>query len=79
MMGKQVFRKNGLNSLPVPLSIFATLHPPSTPLHHLIMVPGHALWTGQDPGLVTNDGEWILEEYQKGGSVKTFVKHIDKG
>lgn len=43
------------------------------------MVPGHAIWTGQDPGLVTNDGEWILEEYQKRGSVKTFVKHIDKG
>lgn len=26
-----------------------------------------------------NDSSWFLESYQRGGSVKTFVKHIEKG
>lgn len=38
-----------------------------TPLDHLIIVPGHAIWKGVDAQKRTHDTEWILEEYQKGG------------
>jgi hypothetical protein len=48
-------------------------------LDHMIMVPGHSIWVGNDPARVKNDEEWILEPMQKGGSVKTFVKHIEEG
>lgn len=43
------------------------------------MVPGHAIWLGHDAGRVEDDNEWILEGMQKGGSVKTYVKHIKEG
>ncbi len=43
------------------------------------MVPGHAIWIGQDPHNAEDDDEWILENMQKGGSVKTYIKHIKEG
>ncbi|BEI82486.1 hypothetical protein CcaverHIS002_0303540 [Cutaneotrichosporon cavernicola] len=46
---------------------------------HLILVPGHAVWLGSDVGQVGEDGEWVLEGMQKGGSVGTYIKHIEKG
>jgi len=48
-------------------------------LDHLVMVAGHAIWKGSDPESRTNDTEWILTPVQKGGSVKTFYKHIEAG
>ena len=62
----------------VPLSIETTIErdPRYPALDHMIMVPGHAIWTGNDPNLVEEDDQWILEPMQRGGSVKTFVKHI---
>jgi hypothetical protein len=50
------------------------------PLHHLIIVPGHAIWKGTDPQKRTLDSEWILESYQKGGGrVQAFYDHIAAG
>jgi hypothetical protein len=43
------------------------------------MVPGHAIWTGRDPARVLQDESWVLQPMQKGGSVKTFLKHIEEG
>lgn len=49
------------------------------PLTHLVIVAGHAIWKGNDPSRITDDSSWVLENYQKGGSVRTFVKHIEAG
>jgi len=43
------------------------------------MVPGHAIWVGHDADKVEEDSEWVLENMQKGGSVRTFMKHIEMG
>jgi len=43
------------------------------------MVPGHAIWVGHDSDKVEEDGEWVLENMQKGGSVRTFLKHLEMG
>lgn len=48
-------------------------------LNHMVLVPGHAIWAGNDFKDRFNDENWILEPYQRGGSVKTFWKHIEKG
>ena len=50
-----------------------------SPLTHLVIVAGHAIWNGNDPNTVLNDSSWFLEDYQRGGSVKTFLKHIETG
>lgn len=46
----------------------------------LIMVAGHAIYTGQswEPEAIANEDNWILEDFQK-GQVKTFMKHIERG
>lgn len=62
-----------------PLSIRSTLQSPHSDLTHLIMVPGHAIWTGSSASTSLLDSSWILEPMQKGGAVKTFLKHITKG
>ncbi|KAG2217244.1 hypothetical protein INT45_012192 [Circinella minor] len=58
--------------------------------HHAIIVAGHAIYKG-DPSstlLTSNeqgesslykDDDWILEPFQRGGQVTTFIKHIQKG
>ena len=48
-------------------------------LNHLVIVTGHAIWAGCDVKGKDRDENWVLEDYQKGGSVKTFFKHIEKG
>ncbi|ADV21719.1 cytoplasmic protein [Cryptococcus gattii E566] len=65
----------------IPLSIETTLERDSryAELQHLIMVPGHAIWLGHDANRAGEDDGWILEPMQKGGSVKTYVKHIERG
>lgn len=49
-------------------------------LDTLIMVAGHAIFTGKswDRNSLMNEDNWILEEFQK-GQVGTFLKHIEKG
>lgn len=51
----------------------------SDKLTHLIMVAGHAVWAGCNFQDREKDENWVLESYQRGGSVKTFWKHIQKG
>ncbi|WVF70088.1 hypothetical protein IAT40_004875 [Kwoniella sp. CBS 6097] len=65
----------------IPLSIETTIERDVRygDLDHLIMVPGHAIWTGHDVDKIREDDDWVLEAMQRGGSVKTYVKHIEKG
>lgn len=51
----------------------------SEKLNHLVLVPGHAIWAGHDFRDREDDENWILEPFQRGGSVKTFWKHVSKG
>lgn len=48
-------------------------------VHDLIIVTGHAVFVGGDIEKIGDDHEWVLEEFQKGGQVNTFVEHIKKG
>lgn len=64
-----------------PASIEETIDrdPRMKSLNHLVMVPGHAIWIGNDVDKVEDDKEWVLEGMQKGGSVRTFMKHLEMG
>ncbi|OJA10507.1 hypothetical protein AZE42_01702 [Rhizopogon vesiculosus] len=65
-----------------PSSILATIARNSTleNLSHLIIVPGHAIWTGTQQGEVLDEDRWTLEEYQRGGGrIAAFVQHIKRG
>ncbi|GAA6049275.1 hypothetical protein JCM3770_005917 [Rhodotorula araucariae] len=78
-IGNDVFRPPGDRTPLVPLSVRSTLHSPHANLKHLVMVAGHAIWQGCDASDATKDDDWILEGMQKGGAVKTYLKHIVKG
>lgn len=61
-------------------------HDPLPPIllnenNHAIIIAGHAIYTGSTNSLtdISNDENWILEPYQKGGQVKTFIQHIQMG
>lgn len=64
-----------------PPSVETTIHrdPRMAEVNHLVMVPGHAVWMGSDASTAEEDGDWELESFQRGGSVHTFIKHIEKG
>ncbi|GAA5856611.1 hypothetical protein JCM8547_005890 [Rhodosporidiobolus lusitaniae] len=78
-IGDEVFRRPSDYPAVVPSSIRATLQSPHANLKHLVMVPGHAIWQGNDATRATEDHDWILEPMQKGGAVRTYLKHIIKG
>lgn len=65
----------------IPLSIETTIErdPRIQQLGHMIMVPGHAIWTGGDISRVEEDEQWVLEPMQRGGSVRTYLRHIEIG
>jgi hypothetical protein len=46
-------------------------------IDHLVIVTGHAIIL--DPLNYVNDDAWILESFQRGGQIKTFVDHITTG
>ena len=50
---------------------------PRKDINHLIVVTGHAILL--DKNKYTEDEAWVLEPFQKGGQVQTFVDHIVKG
>ena len=69
----------------VPKSIADTIHH-SNPqnalrkVEHLIMVPGHSIWTGSRIEEALDENFWLLESYQRGsGRVDAFVEHIRQG
>lgn len=62
---------NSLDSLP-PIPLIEQ--------QQVIIVAGHAIYTGPSNLEDMNvDSNWILEPYQKGGQVNTFIQHIQKG
>jgi hypothetical protein len=63
-----------------PPSVETTIHRDARmdSVRHLVMVPGHAVWLGSDADLAVIDDDWVLEMMQRGGSVRTYVKHIRK-
>lgn len=61
-------------------------HDPLPPIllnenNHAIIIAGHAIYKGTPNNMndISNDENWILEPYQKGGQVKTFIQHIQTG
>lgn len=52
-------------------------------LEHLIIVPGHGIWTGNEQEEIQEESTWELEHYQSGGGAQTrigaFVSHIRGG
>lgn len=65
-----------------PHSILSTLSRPKgiSDIDHLIIVPGHSIWTGSDPALKATEDQWLLEPYQEGGGrVAAFLSHIVRG
>ena len=53
---------------------------PASGLDHLVIVPGHAIWTGAHLGDVENEDSWILAPYQRGrGRPSIFRAHISRG
>jgi len=53
--------------------------PPHPELKDLILVAGHAIYIGDSIEEVEDDRDWVLEKFQRGGQVKTFLKHIQRG
>ncbi|TKA52109.1 hypothetical protein B0A53_04769 [Rhodotorula sp. CCFEE 5036] len=76
--GHRGFRER-VHAYTVPQSVLSTIPAQASPLRHLVIVPGHAVWSGSDASLASRDRDWILEPMQKGGSVRTYLKHIVKG
>jgi len=50
---------------------------PRDNINHLIIVTGHAILL--DKSNYMNDEAWVLESFQQGGQINTFLEHIDKG
>lgn len=74
-------RSSGVGYRP-PESILATIQRDETleRLSHLIVVPGHAIWSGSKQDQVLDEELWTLEDYQRGGGrVSAFVDHIRQG
>jgi hypothetical protein len=46
-------------------------------INHLIVVTGHAILL--DKNKYTEDEAWVLEPFQKGGQVQTFIDHVVRG
>jgi hypothetical protein len=46
-------------------------------INHLIIVTGHAILLDESNHM--SDEAWVLESFQKGGQVNTFIEHIHKG
>ncbi|GAA5992443.1 hypothetical protein JCM5350_001592 [Sporobolomyces pararoseus] len=64
----------------VPSSLLSTLPPPHSSLTHLVMIPGHAIWSGCDASHSLRDTDWILQDFQRDGKhVKTYLRHLTKG
>ncbi|KAF8063850.1 SPAC57A10.07 [Scenedesmus sp. PABB004] len=53
---------------------------PAPQLTHLVLVAGHAVYTGVDYALATKESSWFLEAYQQvPGQAQTLLDHIKLG
>jgi len=50
---------------------------PRENINHLIVVTGHAILL--DKNRYLEDEAWVLEPFQKGGQVQTFIDHVVRG
>ncbi|KAI0259207.1 hypothetical protein BC834DRAFT_640895 [Gloeopeniophorella convolvens] len=65
-----------------PRSILETLPSKSSALslNHLVIVPGHGIWTGARPEDAESEDSWLLASYQRGrGRPSVFRAHIARG
>lgn len=63
-----------------PVALHARQSYPYERLQNLVMVAGHAIYTGSHCEEAEGDTSWFLEEYQKHpGQASTFVAHIRAG
>ncbi|KAH9027344.1 hypothetical protein EDB85DRAFT_2148628 [Lactarius pseudohatsudake] len=54
--------------------------PPASGLDHLVIVPGHCIWTGAHAEDPENEDSWLLASYQRGcGHPSIFRAHISRG
>ncbi|KAF8256908.1 hypothetical protein EI94DRAFT_1671780 [Lactarius quietus] len=73
---------NPIQDISLPCSIVETLPSKSSvsALDHLVIVPGHGIWTGVHPEEAENEDAWILASYQRGrGRPSIFHAHIARG
>ncbi|KAH9016943.1 hypothetical protein EDB85DRAFT_2122389, partial [Lactarius pseudohatsudake] len=50
---------------------------PASGLDHLVIVPGHCIWTGAHAEDAENEDSWLLASYQRGcGHPSIFRAHI---
>jgi hypothetical protein len=82
LLNLKLYHSAQVRSSKPPESILSTIHPHSESPNftHLIIVAGHAIWTGIDPEKKEDESEWALEPYQRGGGrLKVFFEHISRG
>lgn len=63
----------------LPPSIAATFERPVQRrlLDHLVIVPGHGIWTGAEEEDILDEKYWLLAEYQRNrGRPAVFLEHI---
>ncbi|KAI0058026.1 hypothetical protein BV25DRAFT_1919726 [Artomyces pyxidatus] len=68
----------------LPPSIGRNLNHPThlRALTHLIIVPGHSIWTGTHPHEMSDDSAWLLAPYQRGRNppaAAAFLDHVTRG
>ncbi|KAG9000984.1 hypothetical protein FRB94_005060 [Tulasnella sp. JGI-2019a] len=74
--------QDALEAARIPKSIYGTVAREErlTKLSHLIIVAGHAVFTGCSPEERLDEDHWILEDRQRGGgNIEAFFKHIEQG
>ncbi|KAI0692605.1 hypothetical protein BC835DRAFT_1277460 [Cytidiella melzeri] len=67
-----------------PHSILATIERDKAlgALEHLVVVPGHAIWTGSKPEDSYVEDEWLMESFQQGDKaarIQAYHQHISRG
>lgn len=63
----------------IPNSLVSTIVRNTGNLTHLIMVPGHGIWTGAHTRELADESAWILAPYQRGkGRPAALLEHISK-
>ncbi|KAI0319603.1 hypothetical protein OF83DRAFT_769532 [Amylostereum chailletii] len=73
---------SGLSLAALPFSVAATLRRPARArtFDHLVVVPGHGIWTGTKEEDALDERLWVMADYQRGkGRPRVFVEHIRRG